>query len=214
MKVAAVAIGLSLLAGAAAMASGYAQQPSKPVELSGSWQLNGALSDDIQKLVEEQRAKLRKLRERESERRRPERDPEAGLYPSEEEVMGPVPTASLQRPELAVERYDRLTIEQTSEHFVVQVENPSGHIERSSYDPGAQSVVSFGPGVADRRAGWKGRSFVIETRALNGARRQEIYMLDGANHLIVRTVISGRGPKLEVKQVYDRASRPPEDSNP
>jgi len=214
MKVAAVALGLSLLAGAAAMASGYAQQPSKPVELSGNWQLNSALSDDIHKLIEEQRAKLRKLRERETERRRLERDPEAGLYPSEEEVLGPVPPPSLQRPELSVERYDKLTIEQTTEHFVVQVENPSGHTERSAYDPGERSVVSFGPGVADRRAGWKGRSFVVETRALNGARRQETYMLDAANHLVVLTVISGRGPKLEVKQIYDRVSRPPGGSNP
>jgi len=113
-----------------------------------------------------------------------------------------------------VERYDKLTIEQTAEHFVVQVENPSGHTERRSYDPGESSVVSFGPGVADRRAGWKGRSFVVETRALNGARRQEIYVLDAANHLVVLTVISGRVPKLEVKQVYDRVSRPPEDSHP
>jgi len=208
MKVSAVAIGLSLLVSTAALAFGYAQQPSKPVELGGSWQLNSALSDDIPKLLEEQRAKVRKLRERERERRRHERPPDAGLYPSEEEVVGPIPTRSLQRPELSVERYDKLTIEQTAEHFVVLAEGPSGHVERRSYDPGESSVVSFGPGVADRRAGWKGRSFVVETRAVSGARRQETYLVDSANHLIVLTVISGRDPKLEIKQVYDRAPSP------
>jgi len=33
-------------------------------------------------------------------------------------------------------------------------------------------------------------------------------MLDPTNHLVVLTLISGRGPKLEVKQIYDRAGVP------
>ena len=204
-----VIVGTLLLVGLAtrAIAFGFAEQPSKPVALGGTWQLNGALSDDVHKAVAEHQQKL--VAAMEKMRRRMPRQQEPSLYPTEEEAIGPGPSRMIREPMMSVESYEHLKIDQTPDHFVIDRESPSGHIDHQSYDPGESSVVSFGAGVADRRAGWKGKSFVIETRAVSGVRRQETYQLDAMAHLVVQTVITGRGPKLEVKQVYDRAERAP-----
>lgn len=195
---------LAVVLAARAFAFGFADHPSKPVDLGGRWQLNTALSDDVHAQLAAHQAKLRALMEK--ARRRAPRQIGPSLYPSEEEVLGSGPIRMTAEPLLTVERYDRLRIDQTSERFAVEAENPAGHVDHQSYDPGEKSVVSFGAGVADRRAGWKGKTFVIDTRApSSGARREESYALDAMDHLVVQTIISGRGPKLEIKQVYDRA---------
>src|SRR5262249_36363217 len=140
---------LALLLAARVFAFGFADHPSKPTDLGGQWQLNTALSDDVNKQLEAHQAKLRALMEK--ARRRAPRQIGPSLYPTEEEVMGSGPIRMTPEPLLTVERYDRLRINQSSERFAVEAQNPSGHIDHQSYDPGEKSVVSFGAGVADRR---------------------------------------------------------------
>src|SRR5690348_5415264 len=65
-------------------AFGFADKPSRPVDLGGSWQLNAPLSDDIPKRIAAYEDKVRA--EIEKMRRRMPRQQGPSLYPTEDEV--------------------------------------------------------------------------------------------------------------------------------
>jgi hypothetical protein len=81
-----------------------------------------------------------------------------------------------------------------------------------SFTPGQKSVVSVTSGVADQRAGWSGRSFVVYVEPQVGPRVEETYSLtaDG-RQLVVKINISseGRNNALKVTRTYDRSTRDP-----
>src|SRR4051812_32917988 len=97
----AVAGVLALLVTMRALALGLSEQPSKPVDLGGHWQLNAPLSDDVHALVAAQQQKLRG--QIEHARHRAERPQGFPLYPTEEEVLGSGPIRMTPEPLLTVE---------------------------------------------------------------------------------------------------------------
>lgn len=62
-------------------------------------------------------------------------------------------------------------------------------------------------GMADRRCGWDGKSFVIETKSADGFTQRERYELAPDGRLLMVTQINAaRMPKITVKRVYERVN--------
>jgi hypothetical protein len=102
---------------------------------------------------------------------------------------------------------NHLTIEQGSGKLTIQSKAADGGLSSDEYTPGQNSTVSFGRGTADRSVGWKGKAFIIETKAQNGPSKQDAYALDDDGRLIVTTRLSGqRMPNIQIKRVYDRVT--------
>jgi hypothetical protein len=179
----AVVAGLVLLfASSLAVARGFADAPPQGVDLNGTWTLNIALSDDPRKIIEAERAKMRG--------RRAELHPFARRHESE-----------------AIEMLATLTLSHSAGRFVISSPTPSGEVQKSEYRAGTKSVVSVRNGVADRNVGWKGKTFIISTRAVEGAHREDRYSLDKDGRLLVVTETREVGvPRREVKRFYDRAT--------
>jgi hypothetical protein len=179
-------VGLMLVAAASlAVARGLAEAPPKGVDLNGTWALNVALSDDPKKILEAERAKSRAPRGEPAwlKQRRMRNDESGGI-----------------------DMPAQVTIAHSAARFLISSPAPSGEVYKSEYRAGARSVVSVATGVADREVGWRGKSFVISTRAVEGIRREDRYSLDKDGRLLVVTETRGADvPKREVKRVYDRA---------
>jgi hypothetical protein len=185
----ALSAGLTLLlASSLAAARGFAVVPPKGVDLNGTWTLNTALSDDPRKILEAERAKLW------GRRGPPPLPPGASgdrmRRDSRDEIEMPA----------------QVTISHSADRFVISSPAPSNEIRKAEYRAGSRSVVSVQNGVADREVGWKGKTFIISTRAVEGIRREDRYSLDKDGRLLVVTETRGDDvPRREVKRVYDRA---------
>jgi hypothetical protein len=181
---AAVLAGLMLLiAGSLAVARGFAEAPPQGVDLNGTWTLNTALSDDPQKILEAERAKMRG--------RRAELPPFAKRHESG-----------------GIEMPETLTISHGAGRFAITSPTPSGEMQKSEYRAGTKSVVSVRNGVADRNVGWKGKTFIISTRAVEGGHREDRYSLDKDGRLLVVTETREEGmPRREIERLYDRATQ-------
>jgi hypothetical protein len=186
-----------LLASSLATARGLAETPPKGVDLNGTWTLNVASSDDPKKILEAERAK-----------RRGRREPMTML----DAVSGPDGGATrgttrqrMVRPGDEIEMPLHITIAHTGDRFTISTPAPSGEVRKSDYRAGSKSVVSVATGVADRQAGWKGKSFIISTRAVEGVNREDRYSLDKDGRLLVVTETRGEDvPKREIRRIYDR----------
>jgi len=107
-----------------------------------------------------------------------------------------------------IEMPAQLTVIHNADRFSISSPAPSGEVRKSEYRAGAKSVVSVPTGVADRQVGWKGGTFVISTRAVEGVNREERYSLDKDGRLLAVTETRGEDiPKREIRRVYDRAAR-------
>jgi hypothetical protein len=179
-----VVAGLVLLvASSFAVARGFAEAPPQGVDLNGTWTLNTALSDDPRKILEAERAKMRG--------RRAELPPFARRHDSGDEIEMPA----------------TVTISHSPGRFLITSPAPSGEVQKSEYRAGSKSVVSVRGGVADRNVGWKGKTFIIATRAVEGAHREDRYSLDKDGRLLVVTETREEGlPRREIKRLYDRAT--------
>lgn len=190
----AVSLGLMLLAfSSLALARGFEAAPAKGVDLNGTWTLNVALSDDPKKILEAEREKLMGKRYR---------GPQTMA-----DVVGSTPHRR-PRPDRGdeIEMPAEVTIAHAADRFSISSPSPSGQVYKSEYRAGSKSVVSVPTGVADRNVGWKGRTFIISTRAVEGVNREDRYSLDKDGRLLVVTETRGEDiPKREVKRVYDRA---------
>jgi hypothetical protein len=94
-----------------------------------------------------------------------------------------------------------VTIKQRPEEFFID-----DGISDRSFTPGLKSVVSVPEGVADQHAGWKGKEFVIDARALAGPETIERYHLSDDGKQLVADIQSSGGnmPTLKFKRIYDR----------
>jgi len=186
--------------------------PSKSVDLSGEWQLNAALSDDVQKALQAQFKILkdRMERERGPQQMGPMRRPTEGMTrntdptPSEEERdpdgMHKIRKQREERFALMVEAPTRMQISLRGTRFTVKHDDTS-----DEFTAGTRSVVSFGRDVADRTSGWQGNQFIVSTRGVEGGAKEDRYSLEPDGRLSLVTKLSGdRMPALEVKRVYDR----------
>jgi hypothetical protein len=180
----ALVTGLMLLAASAiAAARGLAEAPPQGVDLNGTWILNTALSDDPKKILEAERTKMRG--------RRAERHPFAKPHDGSDEIEMPA----------------TLTISHSAGSFAITAPTRSGEVQKSEYRAGTKSVVSVRNGVADRNVGWKGKTFIISTRAVEGAHREDRYSLDEDGRLLVITETRAEGmPRRKIGRLYDRAT--------
>ena len=183
-----------------AAARGPAAAPPKGIDLSGDWQFNPALSDDVAEIMAQRRAKLHERFTQ--ERRKHRRD-------AREEVDGfqnPPPFAPDKDFAQSLALPAHLTITQAGSRLLVKSVAANGDIDTAEYQAGSKSVVSFGPGYADRISGWLGKAFVVSLRAASrDERKEQRYALDAHGRLLVTTTLDGGGlPKTEIKSVYDR----------
>ena len=189
--------------------------PSKSVDLSGEWQLNTALSDDVQKVLQ---AQLRIMNERIDRDRGPPRmgpmrrptegmtrNPGGGEAEQSEAERDPEGLHKIhkQRDERftsMIEAPARMSISLQGTRFIVKHDQTS-----DTYTAGSKSVVSFGRDVADRMSGWSGNEFVVSTQGVEGGSKVERYVLQPDGRLWLVTKLSGdRMPAVEIKRVYDR----------
>jgi hypothetical protein len=182
MSFAVIAGAMLLAASPLAAARGFAEAPPPGVDLNGTWTLNTALSDDPLKILEEERQKMRG--------RRAELPPFAKPHDGGDDIEMPA----------------TLTLSHSAGRFVITSPTRSGEMQKSEYRAGSKSVVSVRSGVADRNVGWKGRSFIISTRAVDGAHREDRYSLTKDGRLLVVTETREEGrPRREIERLYDRA---------
>ena len=207
------------------------ESPSKTVDMSGSWLLNGSASDDPKPLLD-------KLRPKPVSNRgwgQPQ-DDGTGLPPDD---TGP-PSGGGQQgggrsrrgggggqglPQLAyrnnndafthgnvikmlqadLARAGAITIRQAPDQFTIDY----GSGVRS-FTPGSISVVSASWGVADQSSGWKGKDYVIQVKPQTGVASYERYSLSEDGQRLSEELQLGGGeyPSVKLKRVYDRTSKP------
>ncbi len=179
-------------------ARGLNALPEKAVNLSGEWRLNSALSDDAHKILGDASARVREQFQRRQEAyRRSEqldRDPQ-GDYETRALERGPYRDFGP-----VVDAPERISLSQNGGDITVMSEDGENR-----FQAGRQSVVSFGQGVADRRTGWSGQTFLVTTRAVDGQAKEERYSLDSGGRLVLTLQMGGGGlPKVLIKRIYDR----------
>jgi hypothetical protein len=206
------------------------QSPSKMVDMSGSWILDPAASDDPKPLLE-------KLRPKPVSRRWGDPPPDDGTGDDTGPPSGGGQQGGGQRgggrgrrggqsqPDLAyrnnndaythttvlkmlqadLARARNLTIRQSPEQFSLDY----GSTVRS-FTPGSISVVSASWGVADQSSGWKGRDFVIQVKPQMGVASYEKFSLaeDGKRLTEELSLGGGEFPSVKLKRVYDHTDRP------
>jgi hypothetical protein len=214
-----VRVALLLLSAATALsacATSMAPEAPAGVDLSGSYKLDEAASDDPQKLLDKMRAEaLRILQRRASappQLQRPGRPGQAGgAAPDtgvEEEAASP-PGAPHTDPLryspmahiiMATEaRGDFLSVRQEPDEFVLDYGT-----SRRTFTPGGHSVVSAEGGVGDQSSGWQGHAYVIRVKDQSGPDVTEEYsrLPDGHGLMMKLHIGSGELPAVDLKRVY------------
>lgn len=206
--------------------------PAKTVDLSGSWVLDHAASDDPQTLIEKLRPKPLKHRwdmppddGSGDDMGPPEGGQQGGgggqqggrsrrggsqgqgqpqmAYQNNNDAYTHSTVLKMLQADLA--RAESLTIRQDSDRFTLDY---GGAVR--NFTPGAVSVVSAAWGVADQSSGWKGREFVIHVKPQAGVASVESFSLaDDGKHLVEELHLGGgEFPAVKLKRVYDRADHP------
>jgi hypothetical protein len=187
-------------------------EPKRPTDLTGSWVLNAAISDDAAQMLddrlEEERRRYERWR-RDMERNRPPGTPEdlddSQPPPAARANRGPRPW-QLRREEnlkkmLAISPTLRITQNGTLVDIVTSVDS-------RRVEAGTHTQVSMPEGeLADSEVGWDGEWLVIDRRVRNGPRALEKFRLlpktGQLEYLMVwrgDTELAG----MKIRRVYDR----------
>jgi hypothetical protein len=190
--------------------------PSR-VDLSGTWKLDRALSDDPEKIyakiLQQRAARYAELVGEPSHAQGPggaadttaapvSADPN---NPRSPEMQAAVASSHLNPYDMGVfgtiPRGDVLTIRQSASEMSI-----SDGTNSRGFTPGAKSVVSVPEGVADQHSGWKSRAYVIDVKAQAGPETIERYHLSDDGKQLVADIEShgGNMPTMKIKRVYDR----------
>ena len=167
---------------AACAAAALDAAPSRPVDLSGSWKLNAALSDDAEHMLEElqrrqheQYMKWRRAQERAYPTNAP---PPIDIYGTAT-PRGPSPSrrASMKQHQEILQKMlaisDTLVIHQEGSTF-----DFLSAVDSRRVVAGSRTQVSLPEGeLADSKVGWDGQWFVIDRSARQGPRVVEKYRL-------------------------------------
>jgi hypothetical protein len=215
------------LAGCASVGR-FDPSPAHTVDLSGSWILDHAASDDPKAVIEKLRPKPVKhswdmppddgtgddtgppegggqqgggQRGGRSRRGGSQGQPQV-TYRNNNDAYTHSTVLKMLQADLARES---LTIRQAPDRFTLDY----GSVVRN-FTPGAVSVVSAAWGVADQSSGWKGKEFVIQVKPQMGVATVESFSLaDDGNHLVEQLHMGGGDfPAVKLKRVYDRADHP------
>jgi len=204
--------------------------PSSGVDLSGSWMLNHAASDDPKPLFD-------KLRPKPGSNRRwgmPDDtldDPNQSNVPggnnpngggsrggrrgggSDQQMANSLYYRNDTYPRMQVikmlkadvARAEQLTIKQSPERVSLDY----GSTVRN-FTPGEKSVVGADWGVADQSAGWTGKEFLIQIKPQTGIATVERFSLsDDGKHLMQQLRMGGGDyPVVELKRIYDHTDKP------
>jgi len=211
--------------------SGLSAQSPPGERLAGDWKLDAARSDDLGKAVGELRAQAAKARRDSggqqqgssgySRHRRagggaggPGSQP--GEQGSQDEGGPPGPDSGGEGAGIglgpraspvdelmsSVPRGDYLRIAVSAGAFTVISGDSS-----DEYTPGLESEVSAQQGDAQQISGWKGASYVIDTRPQWGAEIIQSYALTKDGKLAVTVRLEGGKTRFRFTRVYDRTTR-------
>jgi hypothetical protein len=241
MKMRSAALALAAVALCACGGGAGRLRPDVPagVDLTGTWRLDRAASDDPQAMVETMRRKLMKhVRRRDylqpeddadwpdsddddsAPAGPPRRGPGGGgteRGPDQRQGGGPGGAGGRFRPRyMPGASYTRaLGPALTSDTLTIEQSADRFVLirgdDRRSFTPGGTSVVGVAEGVADQSSGWSGREFVIEVRPQVGPHVIERYGLSADGHRLVEhfTLTDVGLPKLEFTRQDDRGSARP-----
>jgi hypothetical protein len=195
--------------------------PPRPVDLSGSWKLNAALSDDAEHMLEElqrrQREQYMKWR-REQERAYPSNaPPPIDVEGSAQRGPSPSRRASIKRHQEMLQQMlaisDTLVIHQQGSTFDILSAVDSRRVEA-----GSRTQVSLPGGeLADSKVGWDGQWFVIDRRSRQGPHVLERYRLvPKTGQLEYEMKWSGETEVagMKIKRVFDRVTVVPLPADP
>jgi len=196
--------------------------PSRAVDLSGSWKLNAALSDDAEHLLEEHQ---RKERERYMQWRRQQEQAYPPGVPPPIDIEGPATPrepssarrASIKRRQenlykmLAIS--DTLSIRQDGTTLDI-----ASAVESRRVVAGSRTQVSLPEGeLADSKVGWDGLWFVIDRNVRHGPRVVERYRLvPKTGQLEYEMKWSGESEiaGMKIRRVFDRVTVAPLPADP
>jgi hypothetical protein len=194
----------------------YDAMPKRPIDLTGSWVLNTASSDDPEAMLAQRQAKEREQYER--ARRRVEASQPPGMLPP---IDAHAPRRELRpwqkrhqenlRRMLAVSATLEIKeLEPTRLEFISEVE-----VRR--VQAGSHTQVSMPEGqLADSWVGWDGAWFVIERRVRRGPRVIEKFRLTKNGQLEYFMHWSGEGELagMKIRRFFDRRTGPAPAPNP
>ena len=184
------------------------------VDLSGTWKLDRALSDNPEALyakIQQQRAARYAELVGDSAHSQSGPGGAAGVISGDPnsqqspEMQAAVASSHLNPYDMGVfgtiPRGDVLSIRQSAGDMYI-----SDGTNNRSFTPGRKSVVSVPEGVADQHSGWKSRAYVIDVKANAGPETIERYRLsDDGQHLLAEIDSHGGNmPTMKIKRVYDR----------
>jgi hypothetical protein len=216
-------LALALSGCAAFTAAALEDVPSRGVDLSGSWKLNAALSDDVEDMLEDRQ---REERERYIQwRRRQERAYPPGTAPIDIDGPGPATQrepssarrASIKRREENLHKMlaisDTLAIKQDGATLDIV-----SKVESRRLIAGSRTQVSMPEGeLADSRVGWDGAWFVVDRRVRGGPRVVERFRLAPKTaQLEYEMKWSGNGELdgMKIRRVFDRVTVTPPPADP
>jgi hypothetical protein len=194
----------------------YAATPKRPVDLTGYWVLNTAVSEDPEAMLAEREAEEQEKFDR--MRRREEESRPRGMPPPID-----VDRRSTRRP-WQKQRDDNLRrMLGVSSTLEIRQLDPTrfelvSAVETRRVEAGSHTQVSMPEGqLADSRVGWDGEWFVIERRVRGGPRGFERFRLapkTGQLEYEMKwsgdTELSG----MKIRRFYDRGTKPAAVSNP
>jgi hypothetical protein len=183
----------------------YDAQPSNGLTLHGSWVINSAASDDVDKLV----AAL--IAHEEKERRRWRKRME-----EEDPFLGPDPMSNLSDPVHRKREETQLRrLLGVTEKITLTQDGPKLELISDAdvrrFRAGSTAQVSMRNGdVADARVGWDGEWFVIDRKVKGGARELEkLRLIKKTDQLEYITAWSGDTELAGVKlrRIFDRTKQ-------
>lgn len=218
-------LAILLMVGSGAVCAAFTAISPRSADLSGRWQVNTALSDDAEQLLQkrleedrQQRAKLmRRMRNEGAIFLPPDPDDDSPNAPDAPEAQpsGPGPQQMAQRQERFRRRDDELrkmlgispTLEIKQSGTTLDMRS---QVDVRRFEAGSRSQVSMPQGeLADSQVGWDGEWFTIERKARGGPRVVEKYRwLKKTDQLESLLAWSGESPLagIKVHRIYDRVA--------
>jgi hypothetical protein len=196
--------------------------PSRAVDLSGSWKLNTALSDDAEHMLEEQQRKERerymRWRRQQEQAYPPGAPPPIDLEgPATPREPSPARRASMKRRQENL--YKMLAISETlsirQDGSTLDIRSA---VESRRVVAGSRTQVSLPEGeLADSNVGWDGQWFVIDRNVRHGPRVVERFrLLPKTGQLEYEMRWSGESEiaGMKIRRVFDRITVAPLPADP
>jgi hypothetical protein len=196
--------------------------PSRPVDLSGSWKLNAALSDDAEHMLDErqrmERERYMKWRREQERSYPPDALPPIDVDgPATPREPSPARRASIKR--RMENLYKMLAISDT---LVIRQDGSTvdilSAVDSRRVVAGSRTQVSLPEGeLADSKVGWDGQWFVIDRSVRHGPRVVERYRLaPKTGQLEYEMKWSGDSEiaGMKLRRVFDRVTVTPPPADP